>query len=62
MIHFRDRYDEVLAVHYDNFDGLASVRGTPHRRVQRLHHEYIKAERAEVEAMLDRLDTIQRQE
>jgi len=62
LIHFRDRYDEVLADHYDNFDGLASVRGTPHRRIQRLHYEYIKAQRAEVEAMLDRLDTIQRQE
>ena len=28
---------------------LASVRGTPYRRVERLFYEYIKAQRAEVE-------------
>ncbi len=41
----------ILAKHYTQFDGLASVRGTPHRRVQRLHYQYLQAQRAEVEAV-----------
>ena len=56
--YFRDLYDQVLETHYEDFDGLASVRGTPYRRVQRLHYEYIKEQRAEVEELLERLTEI----
>ncbi len=38
---------------------LASVRGTPYRRVERLYYEYIQAQRAEVESMLDRLSGLE---
>jgi hypothetical protein len=31
------------------------VRGTPYRRVQRLHCDYIEAQRDEVDTMLERL-------
>ena len=34
---------------------LASVRGSPYRRVERLYYSYIEAQRAEVESMLSRL-------
>jgi len=53
--YFRDKYDAILAKHDELRDRLASVRGTPYRRVERLHYEYIKAQRAEVETMLNRL-------
>jgi hypothetical protein len=38
---------------------LASVRGTPYRRVERLYYEYIQAQRAEVASMLDRLSGLE---
>jgi hypothetical protein len=38
---------------------LASVRGTPYRRVERLYYEYIKVQRAEVDSMLDRLSGLE---
>jgi hypothetical protein len=53
--YFRDRYDAILAGCRRRGGGLASVRGTPYRRVERLHCEYIEAQRAEVETMLKRL-------
>ena len=53
--YFRDRYDAILAGCRRRGGGLASVRGTPYRRVERLHCEYIEAQRADVEAMLKRL-------
>jgi hypothetical protein len=53
--HFRERYDAILAEQDNRVHGLASVRGDPYRRVERLHREYIQAQRAEVELMLDRL-------
>lgn len=53
--HFRNRYDAILSRHYRDFDSLASVRGTPYRRVQRLHYNYIRRQRVEVESMLERL-------
>ena len=53
--YFRDRYDAILADCRQRGVGLASVRGTPYRRVERLHCEYIEAQRAEVETMLGRL-------
>ena len=56
--YFRDRYDSILAERYARFDGLASVRGTQYRRVQRLHHDYILEQKAEVETMLTRLQMI----
>ncbi|MGH2395832.1 MAG: hypothetical protein ACRDFW_02360 [bacterium] len=53
--HFREKYDAILAEQDNRVRGLASVRGDPYRRVERLHREYIQAQRAEVELMLDRL-------
>ena len=59
--YFREKYDAILASHDERQDRLASVRGTPYRRVARLYHEYIRAQRAEVEAMLDRLPSLEDQ-
>ena len=53
--YFRDKYDAILAKYDDLHDRLVSVRGTPYRRIARLHYKYIKAQRAEVETMLNRL-------
>ena len=53
--YFRDKYEAILAKYDDLRDGLVSVRGTPYRRIARLHYKYIKAQRAEVETMLNRL-------
>jgi hypothetical protein len=53
--YFRDKYDAILAKHDELRDRLASVRGTPYRRIARLHYEYIKTQRVEVESMLNRL-------
>lgn len=53
--YFRERYDKILKQRYRGFDGIASVRGTPYRRVQRLHYQYIQAQKAEVDALLARL-------
>jgi len=53
--YFRDKYDAILAKHDERRDRLASVRGTPYRRIARLHYEYIKTQRVEVESMLNRL-------
>jgi hypothetical protein len=36
-------------------------RGTPYRRVERLFYDYIKAQRAEVESMLDELSALETQ-
>ena len=47
--YFHDKYDTILAGHDERRDMLASVRGTPYRRVERLYYEYIQAQRAEVE-------------
>ncbi len=48
----------ILAKHYKQFDGLASVRGTPYRRVQRLHYQCLQAQRAEVEAVHNQLTAL----
>ena len=53
--YFRDKYDAILASHDERRDMLASVRGSPHRRVERLYYRYMKVERAEVDSMLGRL-------
>ncbi len=57
--YFRERYGAILASHDARRDMLASVRGTPYRRVERLYYEYIQAQRAEVDAMLDRLSGLE---
>jgi hypothetical protein len=53
--YFRERYNDILASCGEGEDSFATVRGTPYRRVERLHCEYIRAQRDEVDAMLDRI-------
>jgi hypothetical protein len=57
--YFRDKYDAILAGHDEQHDRLASVRGTPYRRIERLHYDYIEAQRADVEVMLNRLSALE---
>ena len=57
--YFREKYDAILAGRNETRDALASVRGTPYRRVERLHHEYIRKQRAEVESMLNKLSILE---
>jgi hypothetical protein len=59
--YFHAKYDVVLANHDERHDMLASVRGTPYRRVERLLYDYIKTQRAEVESMLDKLSALESQ-
>jgi hypothetical protein len=59
--YFHEKYDTILANHNEGRDMLASVRGTPYRRVERLYYDYIRAQRAEVEGMLDRLSSLEDQ-
>lgn len=55
LLYFRDRYQAILAAHDYQTDRLASVRGTPYRRIERLHYDYIQAQLLEVESMLNQL-------
>jgi hypothetical protein len=57
--YFRDRYEAILASHDERREMLASVRGTPYRRIERLFYDYIKAQRAEADDMLARLSTFE---
>jgi len=57
--YFREKYDAILARRDESRDALASVRGTPYRRVERLHYDYIKKQRAEVESMLNQLSKLE---
>lgn len=57
--YFQEKYDTILKNQDERRDMLASVRGTPYRRVERLFYDYIKTERAEVEDMLDRLSSLE---
>jgi len=59
--YFHDKYDAVLASRDERHDMLASVRGTPYRRVERLLYDYIKTQRAEVESMLDKVSALESQ-
>ena len=59
--YFHEKYATILAGHDERRDMLASVRGTPYRRVERLYYEYIRTQRAEVEGMLDRLAALEDQ-
>lgn len=55
LLYFRDTYDAILAKQANPADPFASVRGSPYRRVGRIHHEYIEAQRREVQAMIERI-------
>jgi hypothetical protein len=57
--YFHQKYDSILESHDEHRDMLASVRGSPYRRAERLYYEYIKAQRAEVDGMLDRLAALE---
>jgi hypothetical protein len=59
--YFRQKYEAILAGHDERRDTLASVRGTPYRRAERLFYNYIKAQRDEVESMLARLPALESQ-
>jgi hypothetical protein len=59
--YFRQKYDAILASHDERRDTLASVRGTPYRRVERLYYEYIEAQRDEVDSMLAKLPALEGQ-
>ena len=59
--HFHEKYDAILASHDEWHDSLASVRGTPYRRMERLYSQYIRAQRSEVEGMLNRLSSLEDQ-
>jgi hypothetical protein len=50
--YFERRYDVILANYDERRNTMASVRGTPFRRVERLYYHYIVGERDEVRAML----------
>jgi hypothetical protein len=53
--YFDERYGMILARHDERRDAMASVRGTPFRRVERLYYDYIHAQRDAVRAMLLRV-------
>jgi hypothetical protein len=53
--YFDERYGLILARHVERRDTMASVRGTPFRRVERLYYEYIRSQRDAVRSMLQRL-------
>src|SRR5262249_32425581 len=59
--YFYKKYDTILASHGEDRDRLASVGGTLYRRTERLYYEYIRAQRAEAEGMLDRLSSLEDQ-
>jgi hypothetical protein len=49
--YFAEKYDAILARQDEQRDTMASVRGTPFRRVAQLYNQYIHAQRDEVRAM-----------
>ena len=59
--YFREKYEAILANHDERRDMIASVRGTPYRRVERLFYDYIETQRAEVGSMLARLPALEGQ-
>ena len=56
--HFAQVYDAILASRDEQAFGLASLRGDRYRRVRRRYYAYIEEQRAEAEAMLERLPTL----
>jgi len=59
--YFRNKYDAILASRDERRDMLASVRGSPYRRLERLYYDYLHAQRAEVDFMLGRLSALEGQ-
>jgi hypothetical protein len=57
--YFHEQYSTILARRDERHDMLASVRGTPYRRIERLYYDYIQTQRAEVESMLERLTPLE---
>jgi hypothetical protein len=53
--YFEEEYDAIFARHNERRDAMASVRGTPFRRVERLYYDYIRTQRDQVQSMLDRI-------
>jgi hypothetical protein len=53
--YFEQRYDAILSGHDERRDAMASVRGTPLRRVERLYYNYIRSEQGDVRSMLARI-------
>ena len=53
--YFERKYDTILAQHDEQRDTMASVRGTPFRRVEGLYYDYIRTQRDEVQSMLNRI-------
>jgi hypothetical protein len=53
--YFEKRYDTIFAGYDERRDAMASVRGTPLRRAERLYYDYIRTERADVRSMLARI-------
>jgi hypothetical protein len=53
--YFAQRYDLVLAERDEQRDAMASVRGTPFRRVESLCYDYIHSQSADVQSMLNRI-------
>jgi hypothetical protein len=53
--YFERRYDAILARRDERRDAMASVRGTPFRRVESLWYDYIRSQRTKVQSMLDRI-------
>ncbi len=56
--HFAQVYDGILVSRDEQAFGLASLRGDRYRRVRRRYYRYIEEQRAEAEAMLERLPTL----
>jgi hypothetical protein len=54
--YYDKQYDAILFGYDERCDTMASVRGTPFRRVERLYYNYIRSQRAAVRAMLARLE------
>ena len=57
--YFRQKYQAILAGHDEQRDTLASVRGTPYRRADRLFYNYIRAQRDQVDLMLAKLPRLE---
>jgi hypothetical protein len=58
LSHFAQVYDAILASRDEQAFGLASLRGDRYRRVRRRYYAYIEEQRAEAEAMLERLPAL----
>jgi hypothetical protein len=56
--YFERRYDAILAQRDEERDSMASVRGTPFRRVESLYYDYIRSQSAEVQSMITRMAAI----